>query len=106
MEELERKVQECTTQGKLACTPRIVSQDSLRRLEEENKKLRELLASVGVEQSLVDAHLSAEDGITLSYGNCKKTTYCAQNALIAKEDDLVRFMIVDCISILTTSPGS
>jgi hypothetical protein len=106
VEELERKVQECTTQGKLACTPRIASQDTLRRLEEENKKLRGLLASVGVEQSLVDAHLSAEDGITLSAGNCRKTTYCTQNALIAKQDDLVRFMIIACISILTRSPGS
>jgi len=61
--ELERKVHECNTQGLSACTPRIVPQDTIVRLENENRKLRELLALAGVEQDLVDRHLAAEGGV-------------------------------------------
>ena len=58
--ELERKVQECSIHGLPPCTPDIVPQDTILRLEEENRKLRELLALTGVEQTLVDTHLTAD----------------------------------------------
>lgn len=58
--ELERKVHECNAHGLPPCTPDIVPQDTILRLEEENRKLRELLALTGVEQTLVDTHLTAD----------------------------------------------
>jgi hypothetical protein len=42
--ELERKVHECNAHGLPPCTPDIVPKDTILRLEEENRKLRELLA--------------------------------------------------------------
>ncbi len=60
--ELERKVHECNAHGLPPCTPTVVPQDTIRRLEEENRKLRELLALTGVEQTLVDTHLTADSG--------------------------------------------
>ncbi|PMD11971.1 hypothetical protein NA56DRAFT_695808 [Hyaloscypha hepaticicola] len=60
--ELERKVHECNAHGLPPCTPIVVTQDMILRLEEENRKLRELLALTGVEQTLVDTHLTADSG--------------------------------------------
>jgi ribosomal protein L18E len=54
--ELERKLKECEVNG--PPLKEIVSKDIARRLEEENRKLRELLARVGLDQTLVNAHLS------------------------------------------------
>jgi hypothetical protein len=61
--ELERKVHECNAQGLPPCTPAVVPQDAILRLEEENRKLRELLALAGVEQVLVDTYLAAEGAV-------------------------------------------
>jgi len=54
--ELERKIHECEKNG--VPIRSVVPQNTIIQLENENKKLRELLASVGVEQALVDAHLN------------------------------------------------
>jgi hypothetical protein len=50
--ELERKVHEYNAQGLPPCTPHIVPQDTILRLENENRKLREMLALAGVELDL------------------------------------------------------
>jgi hypothetical protein len=61
--ELERKVHQCNAHGLQPCTPDVVPQDTIFRLEEENRKLRKLLALAGVEQALVDTHLAPEGGV-------------------------------------------
>lgn len=61
--ELERKLHECQAQGLEPCTPDGAPQDTIRRLEEENRKLRELLALSGVQQASVDTHLAVEGGL-------------------------------------------
>jgi hypothetical protein len=61
--ELERKVQECNARGLQSCIPDVVPQDNIVQLKEENRKLRELLNLVGVEQALIDTHLVAEGGV-------------------------------------------
>jgi regulator of replication initiation timing len=60
--ELERKVEECKEHGLQPCIPEVVPQNTILQLKEENRKLRELLALAGLEQTLVDAHLSADGG--------------------------------------------
>jgi len=45
------------------CTPHVVPQDTILRLEKENRKLREMLALAGVELDLVDIHLAVEGGV-------------------------------------------
>jgi hypothetical protein len=61
--ELERKIHECNVHGLARCAPDVVPQDTILRLEEENRKLRELLALAGVEQALVGTHLAAEGSV-------------------------------------------
>ncbi|KAH6717116.1 hypothetical protein BKA61DRAFT_573176 [Leptodontidium sp. MPI-SDFR-AT-0119] len=61
--ELERKIQECEANG--APTRSIVPEETLRRLQEENKKLRELLQQAGVEQSAVDRYINGHDSNTV-----------------------------------------
>ncbi|KAG4436786.1 hypothetical protein IFR05_007720 [Cadophora sp. M221] len=58
--ELERKVQECEVNG--VPNRSIVPEETLRRLQEENKRLRELLQQAGVEQSVVDHHINGHEG--------------------------------------------
>lgn len=53
--ELERKIHECEAEGTPARC--VVPEDTIRRLQEENRKLRELLQQAGIEQSAVDQHL-------------------------------------------------
>ncbi|PVH81147.1 hypothetical protein DL98DRAFT_531600 [Cadophora sp. DSE1049] len=57
--ELERKIHECEAEG--VPTRSIVPEDTIRRLQDENRKLRELLQQAGVEQSTVEQHLMDHD---------------------------------------------
>ena len=83
--ELERKVRECDAHGLPPCTPDVVPQDMILRLAEENRKLRELLALTGVEQSLVDTHLTADGGAPEAGGSGSRTQSSPETA----QEDLV-----------------
>ncbi|KAK9369038.1 hypothetical protein V1509DRAFT_620933 [Lipomyces kononenkoae] len=57
--ELETKVRSCQAEG---LQLNIQIQRTARRVVEENRKLRELLSKVGVDESVIDAWLKSEDG--------------------------------------------
>ncbi|KAH7384943.1 hypothetical protein BKA64DRAFT_153787 [Cadophora sp. MPI-SDFR-AT-0126] len=59
--ELERKIHECEAGG--VPTRSRVLEDMVRRLQDENKKLRDLLQQAGVEQDTVERHLKESGGI-------------------------------------------
>ena len=84
--ELERKVQQCNTNGVQPCTPSVVPRDTILRLEEENRKLRELLAIAGVEQTLVDIHLNTGSGAPREAG---ESCSCPQASPETGPQDLV-----------------
>ncbi|PVH68966.1 hypothetical protein DL98DRAFT_189831 [Cadophora sp. DSE1049] len=85
--ELERKVHECNAQGLPSCTPDVVPQDTIVRLEEENRKLRELLLLAGVEQALVDTHLAPEGGVP----EVADGDNCLQSSPETAQENLNRF---------------
>jgi len=58
--DLERRIHDCEANG--LPNRNVVPQDMIRQLEDENRKLRELLHITGVEQTLVDTHLKDDDG--------------------------------------------
>lgn len=61
--ELERKIQECETNG--VPTRTIIPGETLRQLQEENRKLRELLEQAGVKRYAVNRYLREDDGNTI-----------------------------------------
>jgi hypothetical protein len=83
--ELERKVHECNAHGLPPCTPDVVPQDMILRLEEENRKLRELLTLTGVGQTLVDTHLTAGGGAPEAGDSGSRTQSSPETA----QEDLV-----------------
>jgi len=90
--ELERKVEECKEHGLQPCTPEVVPRDTILRLEEENRKLRELLALAGLEQTLVDTHLSADGGAPEavdSGGQTQSSSGTTQEDLVSLENGIL-----------------
>jgi hypothetical protein len=84
--ELERKVNECNAQGLLPCTPHVVPQDTILRLEKENRKLREMLALAGVELDLVDIHLEGGVPEVADSANPLQSLRTAQGSLVSLEN--------------------
>ncbi|KAK0129215.1 hypothetical protein ONS95_001150 [Cadophora gregata] len=74
--ELERKLKECEVEGVPTCS--IVPEDTIRRLQEENRKLRELLRQVGIEQITVEQYLTNHDD-----NNPRETVGIVVNELVA-----------------------
>ena len=85
--ELEEKLHTCEANG--VPIRNIVPQETLFRLKEENRKLRELLDLVGIENTvtedtLVDTHLDHDGGAPT-----KESSSCVQNSSETGLDSLV-----------------
>lgn len=85
--ELERRLQEYEVNG--VPTLNVVPQDTILRLEDENRKLRELLDRAGVELPLVGTHLNHDDGAPAPAPEVTNSDNRAQSSPETALEDLV-----------------